>query len=164
MKLFEAGARLKTSMTDQKIEHLEGMGFQWSVRNNDDFWNQRYEELKKFKEEHGHCRVPRKSSGKLGSWVQNMRSIPQRPKCNEKIEKLKTVGLYKWSVKKEREDAMWIRRYEELKKFKEEHGHCRVPRSSGKLGIWVDIMRSIAHRPTCNEKIGKLMAVGFFDP
>ena len=76
MKLFEAGARLKTSMTDQKIEHLEDMGFQWSVRNNDDFWNQRYEELKKFKEEHGHCSVPRKSSGKLGSWVQNMRSIP----------------------------------------------------------------------------------------
>ena len=93
-----------------------------------------------------------------------MRSIPQRPKCYEKIEKLEAVGFYKWSVKKEREDAMWIQRYEELKKFKEEHGHCRVPRSPGKLGIWVNIMRSIAHRPTCNEKIGKLMAVGFFDP
>ena len=67
MKNFESEFGLKTSMTSEKIEHLEDMGFQWSVRNNDDFWNQRYEELKKFKEEHGgHCRVPRKSSGKLG--------------------------------------------------------------------------------------------------
>jgi hypothetical protein len=80
-------------MTDEKLQHLSDMGFEWSVRDNSDFWIQRYEELKKFKEEHGHCRVP-KSSGKLGIWAMHMRSTARRPKCSEKIGKLKAVGLF----------------------------------------------------------------------
>ena len=82
-------------MTDEKLQHLSDMGFEWSVKKErqDAMWNQRFEELREFKEEHGHCRVP-KSSGKLGTWVRHMRSAAQRPKCNEKIEKLKAVGLF----------------------------------------------------------------------
>jgi hypothetical protein len=96
MRKFEAGAGLKTAMTDEKEKHLEDMGFQWSVKkeHEDAMWNQRYEELKKFKDEHGHCHVPRKSSGKLGIWVKNMKSTSRRPKCNEKIEKLEAIGFF----------------------------------------------------------------------
>ncbi|OEU08651.1 hypothetical protein FRACYDRAFT_196285 [Fragilariopsis cylindrus CCMP1102] len=96
MKNFESEFGLKTSMTSEKIEHLEDMSFQWSVKKEceDTTWNQRYEELLYFKEKHGHCRVPQRTSGKLGLWVRSMRSTARRPKCNEKMEKLKAVGLF----------------------------------------------------------------------
>ena len=96
MKNFESEFGLKTSMTHEKIEHLEDMGFQWSVKKEceDTMWNQRYEELLYFKEKHGHCRVPQRTSGKLGLWVRSMRSTARRPKCKEKMEKLKAVGLF----------------------------------------------------------------------
>ena len=83
-------------MTDEKLQHLEDMGFEWSVmkERNDAVWNQRFEELREFREDQGHCRVPPKSSKKLNQWVNDMRSTARRPKCNEKMEKLKAVGLF----------------------------------------------------------------------
>jgi predicted ATP-binding protein involved in virulence len=92
-KKYETGS--KTAMTDEKLQHLSNMDFQWSVRkeHEDAMWNQRYGELTKFKDEHGHCRVA-KQSGKLGVWEMNMRSTAQRPKSKERIAKLDAIGLF----------------------------------------------------------------------
>jgi hypothetical protein len=80
----------------------------------------------------------------------------------EKLDRLEDMG-FQWSVKKEREDAMWNQRYGELKKFKEEHGHCRVPRRSG-IGEWVNHQKRKKNRDArSEERTGKLEAVGFFD-
>ena len=81
---------------------------------------------------------------------------------NEKLQHLSDMG-FEWSVKKEREDATWDQRFEELKKFRDEHGHCRVPRGSGKLGQWVMHMRQTSRRPKSKDKIDKLEATGSFD-
>ena len=98
MKKFEAGAGLKTSLTDQKIEHLEDMGFQWSVKKEreDAMWNQRFEELREFKEEHGHCRVTRKLSRKLGNWVENQRHNKRviAGRTEVKAVKLQAMGFF----------------------------------------------------------------------
>jgi hypothetical protein len=90
---YEAG--LKTAMTDEKLQHLSGMDFQWSVlkERNNAVWDQRLEELKNYKDEHGHCRVPQ-GSGKLGIWVKHQRSTRQRPKCKEKLDKLEAIGFF----------------------------------------------------------------------
>jgi hypothetical protein len=93
MKKFEAGAGLKTSMTDEREKHLEDMGFQWRMKDNANFWGERCAELKEFKEEHGHCRVPVRS-GKLGVWAMHMRSTARRPKSKERIAKLDAIGLF----------------------------------------------------------------------
>jgi hypothetical protein len=47
-KKYETGS--KTAMTDEKLQHLSNMDFQWSVRkeHEDAMWNQRYGELTKF--------------------------------------------------------------------------------------------------------------------
>ena len=92
--MYEAG--LKTSMTDEKLQHLSDMGFEWSVLKErfEAVWNQRFDELREFQDKHGHCRVPQRSSGKLGLWVMTMRSIAGRPKCNVKTGKLTAVGLF----------------------------------------------------------------------
>jgi hypothetical protein len=93
-KKYEAG--LKTAMTDEKLQHLSDMDFKWSVlkEREDKVWNQRYEELKMFNDEHGHCRVP-KRLGKLGIWVQEQRSSRGRARKNNngRIAKLEAVGL-----------------------------------------------------------------------
>ena len=82
-------------MTDEKLQHLSGMDFQWSVlkERNNSMWDQRFGELKKFRDEHGHCRVPQ-GSGKLGQWVMHMRQTSRRPKSKDKIDKLEATGFF----------------------------------------------------------------------
>ena len=96
MKKYKAGK--KTPMTDEKVRHLADIDFQWSVlkERDDKFWNERYEELVIFKEEHGHCKVPQKS-GKLGAVVHNWRKASRRASMSkEKFNKLKDIGVYDW--------------------------------------------------------------------
>ena len=92
-KKYEAGS--KTAMTNEKLQHLSDMGFEWSVKKerDDAMWNQRFEELREFKDEHGHCRVPQ-GSGKFGTWVKHLRSTAKGPKCSEKIAKLEAIGFF----------------------------------------------------------------------
>ena len=86
---------------------------------------------------------------------------------NEKLQHLSDMD-FQWSVMKERNNATWDQRFEELKKFRDEHGHCRVPRvpsRSGKLGKWVDHQRynKSIRAARSEERIAKLEAIGFFD-
>ena len=93
-KRYEVG--VKTSMTDEKLQHLADMDFKWSVEKerNDAAWNKRFEELENFKEEQGHCRVPQKTS-KLGSWVHKQRSKRERASnSKERITMLEAIGLF----------------------------------------------------------------------
>ena len=62
----------------------------------------------------------------------------------------------------------WIERYEELKKYKETHGDCNVPRRHGALGIWVDTQRTNYRflkegksARMSDDRIQKLESVGF---
>ena len=65
---------------------------------------------------------------------------------------------------KEGEDAVWNQRFEELKKFKEEHGHCRVPQKTPKLGNWAKEQRSARRRASNSEKrFNKLREIGLYD-
>ena len=41
-------------LTNDRIRRLEALGFVWSLR---DDWQRHYDELKQYKEEHGHCNV-----------------------------------------------------------------------------------------------------------
>jgi hypothetical protein len=98
-KRYEAG--LKTTMNDEKLQHLSDMDFQWNGKaaniqkeRNSAVWDQRLEELTKFKEEHGHCRVPRK--GKFGIWVNNQRNrkTTRVARTKEKTAKLEAIGFF----------------------------------------------------------------------
>jgi hypothetical protein len=42
-------------MKEESIQKLNGIGFELSVFHD---WGERFEELKVFQQEHGHCRVP----------------------------------------------------------------------------------------------------------
>ena len=82
-------------MTDEKLQCLADMDFQWSLKKEREhkMWNQRFEELKRFKEEHGHCRVPQKTP-KLGPWVMHQKGKDRASNSKERVAKLRNIGLY----------------------------------------------------------------------
>jgi len=74
-KDYKAGK--KTSMTEERVKLLEELGMVWQILptpkvSEKKTWNQRFEDLLAYKEEHGHMRVPQSVLG-LGSWVHRQR-------------------------------------------------------------------------------------------
>ena len=132
-------------------------------------WSSMLKKLKDYKQENGHCNVPR-SKGKLGKWVELGQWVEnQRFRAGklskERIDALNEIGFV-WVPL---EDA-WRLRFEELEAYKKENGHCNVPQRSegklGKLGEWVKTQRKAYNtqnnrRNLSKEKIDALEDIGF---
>ena len=92
---------LKSSLTNAREDVLVEIGFEWEVKQKglDAAWTKNMALLRKFKEEHGHCRVPRKTPV-LGEWVHNRR----KENRNGKLSKEKKVELnaldFTWNTRK----------------------------------------------------------------
>jgi hypothetical protein len=74
-----AKQRRSAPLTNERIGFLNDLGFTWTIRSRDSLgesWNQRLEELKEFKAQHGHCLVPSRYpiNPELGIWVGTQRT------------------------------------------------------------------------------------------
>jgi len=129
-------------MTVERVEMLNDIGFVWHVNT----WNERFEELKAFKEATGHFLVPTDYHNKqLRPWITTQRShyrFMQEGKpsqlTEERIQQLERIG-FPW---KTRED--WQTRYQELLQYINEFGDAGVPRNYTrfpKLYRWVNCQR-----------------------
>jgi hypothetical protein len=153
-------------------------------------FEERLEEYKKFKKEHGHCKKPttgRNTSKAMGVWVQEMRRSfklqmttgkPRKVITNEQIAELNTIGLH-WGFKPKagmlQSDGMWEKSFEEAKRYHEEHGNFDVPPDNDDysslpfyLAEWVCVQRDQKKRrdskTKCNingARVKKLAAIGF---
>ena len=117
-------------------------------------FEQRIEELKAFKEKHGHVRVTEKHDQSLGSFCREMR-YARREKGNrtgtsrtviteDRIKALDKLG-FDWGdkTKTRTRTKSSENRIEEMKTFKAKHGHVRVSRKQDKsLYSFCDNMRS----------------------
>ena len=125
-------------MSDDRIQQLESIGFQWSQRcgklKNGEAaqWDAQFQDLKKYKEKHGGCNVPT-GHGRLGIWVKNQRTSYQSlkngkysPMFNDHIQKLQSI-CFQWSIKNREVHQLWDAQFQELKRYKEKHGDCNVP-------------------------------------
>ena len=152
---YQRGARNRAGwrrMDPSRIQMLEDAGITWQVKVMVTQWDARFADLKRFKAEHGHCDVPVKHPGGLGRWLATQRRDGVRRLGPDRVRRLETEG-FKWKVACG-EDIRWDARFEQLKDFKEQHGHCNVPvRHPGGLGRWVIAMRS-----TGKEKMQRLHA------
>ena len=126
----------------------------------------------------GHCRVPIGHSG-LGDWVSKTRRDYKLWKQGEKSamseereRELMDVGFVfeagKTPERREGRIKSWQERFEDLKRYKDEHGHTVVPQNSGALGQWVHAQRvnykKIKAGKTSSltaEKALKLAEIGF---
>ncbi|WP_257616910.1 helicase associated domain-containing protein, partial [Chlamydia suis] len=151
----------KGDLSEDKIARLEEIGFVWRVL--EEAWEENFLELKRFREEHGHCKVPQRypQNPQLASWVRRQRSDFKKGKLAEdKIARLEEIGFV-WDVLEEE----WEKNFLELKRFREEHGHCKVPRwypENPDLGSWVSVQRKTFKSSELSEdRIARLEELGF---
>ena len=95
-------AGVKTTLTSEFISELEAIGFSWNLK---DHWQEKFELLATYSEEHGNCDVPRKHES-LGRWVAEQRSEYKKKAgdkksamTEEKINMLNAIG-FDWSINK----------------------------------------------------------------
>ena len=92
-----------TSITAERIAKLEAIGFEWTLRSLTP-WETRLEELKAYKEKHGHVLVPQKDKEHRGlaRWVDTQRQQARMKRdgkksqmTDDRIAKLDAIGM-KW--------------------------------------------------------------------
>jgi hypothetical protein len=166
---------LQAYKKEERTQKLNDIGFEWSLRAYKDEWDERFEQLKAFQKEHGHCRVPGmrdkdSATRTLALWVskqrlQSTRLLPY--KKEERAQKLNDIG-FEWSLLAYKDE--WDERFEQLKAFQKEHGHCRVPGRIEKdsatkpLALWVSKQRFQSTRLLPykkEERAQKLNDIGF---
>ena len=126
---------------------------------NDSLWDQRLNELRAYKEVHGHCNVifNDKTNKTLSICVSKQRREYGKYKdcksssmTKERIKALEQIG-FQWMLRPPRADGprvAWEVRFEQLKQYQLEHGDCNVPKKytdNPKLGRWVDSQRRHYH-------------------
>ena len=170
----------KSKLTKQRRDALENLGFHvgmFDFEHSDSTygwyepkrvsWDGRFQQLLHFKEEYGHCNVPTKTNEKysnLSNWVQHQRAEKKKKNkglqsrlTDEKDELLEGAGFI-WSSK----ELNWSIRLNDLREYKEIHGHCNVPTKEGELGGWVMTQR-LQHgkNSLSQERVAALNELGF---
>jgi hypothetical protein len=141
-------------------------------------WKGKYNLLTHYKTANGHVNVPsdyHMNGINLGRFVQKQKELCRvfyssgcDEKCglfNHQCKLLECIGLVETKIP----GNVWLKRYRELEKFREKHGHCNVSRSTDKsLGNWVRNQRQLYRKymigtPTAmtEEKIILLKRIGF---
>jgi len=135
-------------LTLERMQKLIDIGFVFRQVKNTLTWEERMEQLQKYKEEHGNTRVP-KSHPELGVFVNRQRYeyskwIGGRPSSmNDKRHKdLQDLGFVFVAGKKMDQASFqnkktWDERYAELLQYRQLYGHVIVPQSFPGLGEWV---------------------------
>ena len=119
-------------------------------------WEANFKELKKYKAENGHCDVPR-SHLELGNWVNTQRTAYKKYLSEERINRLNEIG-FSWEV----HNDGWEAKFKELKKYKEENGHCNVPQRHPGLGNRANNQRHLFRKGNrLDNRIKRLQDIGF---
>ena len=148
----------KSHLTVKRIEALNAIGFVWSEPQF--MWERRLDQLKKFQQSHGHCRVPNEYDSALSKWIIDQRqkllpkmtyiqdSTSDEAKTNDlslvsaktKIDKLNKLGFV-WFP----HEVLWNKRFKQLGEYVEKNGHALVFRSDEDtyigLAAWVSRQR-----------------------
>jgi len=85
----------KSTLTKERIDALNSIGFQWKSRRQQ-IWDQRVKELKSYKQIHGDCLVPvsYKENPKLANWVSSQRKLYNKNSLSkERIDILEQIGF-----------------------------------------------------------------------
>src|SRR5438094_487112 len=128
-----------------------------------DNWDERFGELKAFKEHFGHLDVPAKwlENPSLRMWVSNQRAQRKQGLLSaDRVARLDEINFV-WDAI----DTTWNRMFVALQNYKVEHGDCEVPqgwRQNLGLGTWVTRQRSLRRIGKLSpERRTKLEGVGF---
>jgi hypothetical protein len=142
-------------LTDDQRDRLDGV-VKTKREKDDRLWNEKFEKLKAYKEQHGNCSVPRrfKEDIPLGRWVAAQRQVYRNePFREDRKKQLESIGVVcqtnvrkpyyatseeedvvcqsnvkmPYHDKPEEGDEEWMQQYDKLVWFEHTRGHCVVP-------------------------------------
>ncbi len=100
-----------STLTKERIQALNEIGFEWTstVKGTafNNAWEKRYNDLCSYRDQHGHCNVPKNypCDKALGTWVRNQRAQywsmkkgERSPMTSERVNLLEAVG-FKWKLR-----------------------------------------------------------------
>ena len=141
-----------------------------------DFWEERFEEFKKFYEQRASFYISFKEEGfrKLASWLRKQKSLyKQNLLSEERVNKFKGLGFsftqnYKpvqKKFRKERDEEKWILRFEQFKAYYEKNGSFYIlisDKENSKLRVWVQSqIANFRRNKLPQDKVEKLASIGF---
>lgn len=107
----------------------------------DDPWTVRFQELRQFQREHGHCRVPKRYSANpsLANWVSKQRQLYKRSSSltQERIDSLNDIGFCWDATAKKTSDDWWTR----FDQFRDATENNRAMKQIPGLAAWLRTQR-----------------------
>ena len=97
----------KGKLSSEQIESMNGIGFEWVQIVG---WDERFEQLKGYKKDHGDCNVPRnyKANPQLGKWVNDQRTSYKKGKLlPDRFNRLEGIG-FEWVLSRGRRQAQKV--------------------------------------------------------
>ena len=169
------GYKKKCSLTAERIQQLEALGFVWSTQRTQQQevdWKARYEQLVEFKKSHGHCLVPHgyASDPSFAEWIHRQRttyatminnnnnnttttlaSTESNHTARQRMDVLQQLG-FNFTVHSDK----WTDHWHMLKAYREKHGvsapkgnkeeeHGTLLKTS--LLSWTHPIRCLCHTP-----------------
>ena len=149
-------------LSDERFKRLEYIGFIWDKLEYD--WQEMFDALKEYKENHGHCNVPQNwaKTPRLADWTLQQRLLYREGRLRaNKYKCLEQLGFIF-----DLHELYWEEMFDNLKKYKEEHGHCNVPyeyrtKTNKTLGRWVNQQRLNKSTRLSVDHIKSLDKIGF---
>jgi len=153
-------------LPQERMALLEKLNFDWA--GGKVTWEMRFAELKAFKEQFKHTRVPVrwKKNRLLGLWVSDQRHKKRHGEINKEHEALLNSIGFEWEVMVGgAQTKFWDRQIEAILQFKSKHGHFVVPRSEKKytnLAVWMSDKRAKFKNGKINKELkARLDSIGF---
>ena len=126
-------------------------------------WGEHFTALRKFKEQHGHCRVPTRypENPALGLWLRHQRKRLKKGRLSgEQLELFQSLGVTN-DLAIDRAAIRWHDGFQRLADFKKKAGHFRVAYTSW-LGQWVqEVRRNARQGKLAPEQRRQLKGIGF---
>ncbi|GAB4822137.1 hypothetical protein N2152v2_009183 [Parachlorella kessleri] len=135
--LIQRQAWKRGILEDDRVRRLSGLGFVWQPA--EARWEERFAELQAFKEEHGHCNVPKGWAGNQGlaSWVERVRREWRARQGTRPLSHSREARLRALAFDFEPQQRSWGGRYAQLKELRSRVGHLAGPFPSS--GAWAGL-------------------------
>ncbi|MEI7729126.1 MAG: helicase associated domain-containing protein [Verrucomicrobiota bacterium] len=168
--------RKKNLLAANRIAQLSQIGFAWSApdrlnpmreENRDKLWRHMFDQLQRFRQGHGHCRVPSDwpENPGLGQWVQSQRLANRKGRLRPDRKALLEGCGFAWQDDNHVSNERWQRQFDALLAFKARFAHTLVPSNwaeNNSLGAWVYIQRAYRRKNLLSpDRIARLDAIGF---
>mmetsp|Transcript_32502 Transcript_32502/g.55370 ORF Transcript_32502/g.55370 Transcript_32502/m.55370 type:complete len:471 (-) Transcript_32502:138-1550(-) len=132
-----------TYLSRTRVAHLDAIGFVWTVVPPRVGWEQRLEQLKQYRAQHG--KFPSNKDGTLGNWLKQQRKLYSKKDAEfmaTRCAKLEEIGV---SLRQRNYTALsWEDRFQQLVEFGRVNRHFNVPNPAPDNGEGREMLKDLS--------------------